>query len=134
MEILIPLFGIFMIIAIVLGPSYIRAKTREKMLDTMRLAYEKGQPVPPELIEAINTDPRPSTPMIRSPRDRAEAELKSGIIIVAVALALIALGSAISWVDDEEAFYIFSGIAAFPGFIGLALVIFGLIGRNRAKV
>lgn len=133
MEILIPLFGIFMIIAIVLGPSYFRAKTREKMLDTMRVAYEKGQPVPPEMIEAMNTDPR-TVPMIRSPRDRAEAELKSGIITLAVALALIALGSAISWVEDEEAFYIFTGIAAFPGFIGLALIAFGLIGRGRAKV
>jgi hypothetical protein len=128
-EVLIPLAGIAMIVAIVLGPGFIRARTREKMLETMRIAYERGQPVPPELIEAINADPRDTRP-VKAPVDRAERDLRSGIITLAVALAFVVFGFALSF-EESDAFYPMIGIAAFPGFIGLALIVFGLIGRRR---
>lgn len=127
-EILVPLGFFAMIVAIVVLPGYIRARSRQRMMDTMRVAYERGQPVPPELIEAINTDPK-SVRM--SPRERSERDLRNGIITLAVALALIAFGWAVSY-EETDAFYPLVGMAAFPGFIGLALIAFGLIGRNRA--
>lgn len=127
MEILIPLSFFAMIAAIVLVPGYLRSRNREKMLETLRVAYEKGQPVPAELIDAINTDPkaRPKTPMEQSERD-----LRTGIIALAVALAFVALGWAVSF-EESDVYYPMLGIAAFPGFIGIALIVFGLVGRRK---
>lgn len=130
-DVLVPLGFFAMIAAIVVLPGYIRARARQRMMDTMRVAFERGQPVPPELIDAINTDPKVSS---LTPRERAERDLRNGIITLCVALAMLALGGAISWVDDQEAFAIMAGVAAFPGFIGLALISFGLLGRNRPQV
>jgi type II secretory pathway pseudopilin PulG len=47
---LVPIFGIFMIIALVVGPvwitSYYRSKERQQLHETLRTAYEKGLPPP----------------------------------------------------------------------------------------
>lgn len=131
MEILIPLGFFAMVVAIVVLPGYIRARSRSQMLDTLRVAYEKGQPVPPELIDSINTDPSPS-PAGRTPRERAEADLKRGVILVAVALAFVVFGWAVSF-EESDAYYPMLGMAAFPGFIGVALIVFGLMGRSKAS-
>ena len=69
MEILIPLSFFAMIAAIVLVPGYLRSRNREKMLETLRVAYEKGQPVPAELIDAINTDPKQMPAALVAPAD-----------------------------------------------------------------
>jgi hypothetical protein len=130
LEILIPLAFFAMIAAIVLGPGYFRSRNREKMLDTLRVAYEKGQPVPPELIDAINTDPKA---MAKTPQERAERDIRSGVILLAVALAFCALAWGVSF-EESDAYYPMVGIAAFPGFIGLALITFGLLGRRRSAV
>lgn len=134
MEAVLIVFIVFAsIVAVIVGPGYFKAQSRAKMLDSLRAAHERGQPISPELIEAVSADPKMMLAS-RSPRERAYAELKSGTIWLCVALAMIAFGSMISWVEDEEAFYVLTGMAAFPGFIGVALIVFGLLGRNRAAV
>lgn len=132
MEILVPLGFFVMIAAIIIGPGYLRSRNREKMLETLRVAYEKGQPVPPELIDAINTDPK-AAPLPRTPRERADNDLRRGIMTLAVALAFVVFGWAVSF-ETSDAYYPLLGMAAFPGFIGLALITFGLIGRNKSAI
>lgn len=128
--VLVPLGFFAMIAAIVVLPGYIRARSRQRLMETMRVAFERGQPVPPELIDAINTDPKAQG---LSPRERAERDLRNGVITLSVALALIAFGWALSYAE-ADAFFPMVGMAAFPGFIGLALIVFGLLGRNRPQV
>lgn len=128
-DILVPLGFFAMIAAIVILPGYIRARSRQRMMDTMRVAFERGQPVPPELIEAINTDPKVA---VMSSRERADRDLRNGVVTLAVALALIVFGWAVSY-EESDAFFPMVGMAAFPGFIGLALIVFGIVGRIRPQ-
>ena len=39
--------------AIILVPRYLSYKNRSKLHETLRAAIEKGQPMPPELIDAL---------------------------------------------------------------------------------
>ena len=127
MEILIPISFFAMIAAIVVLPRYFRSRSKEQLLQTLQTAYEKGQPVPPDLIESLSAEPRLAS---RSPAERAYNDVRSGIVSVAVALGLVVLGWGFSY-EEDEAFYVFAGIAAIPGFIGLALIALGLLGRGR---
>ena len=128
--ILVPISFFAMIAAIVILPRYFRAKQKQQLMETLQTAYERGQPVPPELVESLNAEARA---LPRSPRERAENDLRSGIIWLAVALGLLTMGWAISF-EEDEAFYVMSGLAAIPGFIGLALLALGLVGRGRAAL
>lgn len=125
MEILIPISLFAMIAALVIAPRYFQSVERQKMADTLRAAIEKGQTLPPEVVDAMSTNVRsPSLPP--SP----QRDLRTGIIWVAVALGLIALGLTVG-LEEPDASYWFVGFAALPGFIGLAFVVLGLL--NKAK-
>jgi hypothetical protein len=41
------------ILAIIMGPRYLRFKERERILEMIRLSIERGQTVPPELLNAL---------------------------------------------------------------------------------
>jgi hypothetical protein len=44
------------VFALILGPRYLRFKERERVLEMVRLAMERGQAVPPELLDALKFD------------------------------------------------------------------------------
>lgn len=121
------------IVAIVFGsiaslfivPRYFKSIERQKMADTLRVAIEKGQPLPPEMIDAMSSNVR-SPGLPPSP----QRDLRTGIIWLGVGLGFAALGLAVSF-DEPDALYPIFGLAAFPIFIGLAFVALGLM--NRAK-
>jgi hypothetical protein len=119
------------IVAVIVGPFYFRARSRTAMLETLRTAYERGHPVPPDLIEQVNADPKLIVSV--SPEERSIRDLRGGVITLAVALAMVVFGWAISF-EEPEALYIMTAMAAFPGFVGLALIAFGVIGRMKSKV
>ena len=123
--ILVPIALFAMIAAIVIAPRYFRSRDRERLLDTLRVAYDRGQPVPPELIENLTAgeERRPSTP---------ERDLRSGIILIAVALAFVALAMTIVYAAGEDEAWFVAAIGAFPGFIGLGHIAFWLARRGRA--
>ena len=58
MEILIPISFFAMIVAIVVAPRYFRSIERQKLAETLRVAMEKGQPLPPEIVEAMSSNVR----------------------------------------------------------------------------
>lgn len=126
MEILIPLAFFAMIAAIVIVPRYFRSLERQKMAETLRAAIERGQPLPQEVVDAMSTNVR-SPGLPASP----QRDMRTGIIWLAVALGLVALGLIVGF-EDPDATYWFLGFAAFPGFIGLAFIVLGLINKPKS--
>lgn len=123
-DILVPL-GLFgMIAAIVIVPSYLRLRERREMQATVRAAIEKGQPLPPELIEALSKDVR-----IRKVSS-AHRDLRIGVILLAVASGVALTGIALGGINDNAMFGTVSG-AAIPGMIGLAFIILSFFNPNK---
>ncbi|WP_417486948.1 DUF6249 domain-containing protein [Maricaulis sp.] len=111
--------------AMVLGIVWVAVNAgtqkRKSTLSTIETAIQAGQTMDPDTIRALGM-----------PRKDSNGDLKSGLILIAVAAALVVLGWTIGAVEgEEEAAYIMPAIAAFPGFIGLVLVGFGLLGRKK---
>ena len=125
MEILIPITFFAMIAALVIVPRYLKSQERIRLQDTLRAAIEKGQPLPPEVIEAISTDVRPAKAPPSSQRD-----LRTGIVWLGVAVGLAAFGWMIGY-EEPDATYPLMGFAAFPGFIGLAFILIALLGQGK---
>lgn len=126
MEILIPIAFFAMIAAIVIVPRYFRSLERQKMAETLRAAIERGQPLPQEMVDAMSTNVR-SPSMPPSP----QRDMRTGIVWLGVAMGLVALGLIVGF-EEPDASYWFMGFAAFPGFIGLAFVILGLINKPKS--
>ena len=60
-----------------------------------------------------------------------QRDLRTGVIWLSVAAGLVALGVIIGF-EHPDATYWFLGFAAFPGFIGLAFVLLGLINKSKS--
>ncbi len=119
--------------AVVIVPRILKSRDRAKMYETLRVAYEKGQPVPPEMIAALqtNVEPRMATP---------ERDLRRAIVLIAVGLGLCGLGYGLyyglSSVNDIAAYTTggsVAGAGAIPGLIGVAYLILWLTRRNTPK-
>jgi hypothetical protein len=119
------------IVAIVFGslaslfivPSYLKSQERARMQDTLRLAIEKGQPLPTEVVEAISRN-------VKAPPSPSR-DLRTGIIWLGVAVGLAAFGIAMGF-EEPDVTYPMVAIAAFPGFIGLAFIVLGLLNKAKA--
>jgi hypothetical protein len=114
------------IAALFIAPRYFKSIERQKMAETLRVAIEKGQPLPSEVIDAMSSNVRthglPPSP---------QRDLRTGIILLAVGVGFAVLGALIS-VDEPDALLPVLGVAAFPTFIGLAFVALGLLNKPRA--
>lgn len=122
--ILAPLGAFAMVVAIVVGPAWLKSRERREMQATVRHALDKGQPLPPELIDAISR----ATPV--KPPATAHSDLRIGAIWLAVALGLAAFGYFVSF-QEADAAYPMIGIAAIPGFIGLAFIILSFFNKTK---
>ena len=138
---MVPIFGIFMIIAVVIGPiwirSYYRSKEREQLHMTLRAAYEKGQPPPPELIEKLTAESG-SFGLGGTQSSGGDRDLRRAIVLIAVGVGLAALGAGLGWgiglasdVGGAITGGVIAGAGAIPGFIGIAYLVLWLLGRNR---
>lgn len=98
---------------------FISRQNAEKQ-KTLRMAIEKSDSLPPELLERLqDIQKKPKTPM---------NDIRGGLITMAVAAGLVAIDY-----FNHYSFGGLSGVAAIPGFIGLALLILGIIGLNTRK-
>lgn len=120
---LVPLAGIVMIIAIVLVPSWLKSQERREMQAVFRAAVEKGQPLPPELIDAMTKDQVRKLPS-------ASRDLRIGVILLALSAGVAAAFLALGYGVDNEASFI-AGFAAIPGAIGLAFIILSFFNKNK---
>lgn len=125
MEAVLIVFIVFGSIAsLFLVPSYLKSRERTRLHDTLRASIEHGQPIPPEVIAAITTDVKTKAPASQY------RDLRVGIIWLGVAVGLAGFGFAISF-EEPDALYPLVGMAAFPGFIGLAFIVISFFGRGR---
>ena len=60
--ILVPIAICAMIAAIVIVPGYLRSQERMRLHDTLKASIDKGQPLPPEIIDAITSDVKVKRP------------------------------------------------------------------------
>lgn len=107
----ISILGGMSIAVIAIIGAFISAFRRQKLWhETARIALEKGQPLPP-----LSDEDKP-----KSERRNAGTDIRSGLILIAVGGGLyLFMGN----VAGEK----ISHIGAIPGFIGVALLLFGLI-------
>jgi hypothetical protein len=124
-----------LILGLVVGPRYLRSRDRQKLYDLMRTAYEKGQPVPPELIASLTAEEPEASPSPTQDRD-----LRRAVVLMAVGLGLAGLGLGLGWgisfasdIGGAVTGGIIAGIGAIPGFIGLAYLILWLVGRRGSR-
>lgn len=122
--ILVPLAPFIMVAAIVIVPAWLKSRERREMQQTVRAAIEKGQALPPELIEALSKDVRPA----KVPS--AQRDLRIGVILLSVAVGLALLGAAIGMVESDALFPIV-GSATIPGMIGVAFIVLSFFNPNK---
>lgn len=112
-SVFIPITFFAMIIGVVWLFQHFAMKKRIEAFQTLRLAIEKGQPLTPETLESMA---RLGSPI---------ADLRRGIVFVAIALGFATFSSIIGWNADGEMREVtrgLYGVATFPLFIGLAFL------------
>ncbi|MCF8504326.1 MAG: DUF6249 domain-containing protein [Caulobacter sp.] len=128
MQDLIPLVAVsmpfIMVIAIVVVPAILKSRERREMQSTLRAAIDKGQPVPPEVIDALTRNVKVAPTSL--------SDMRTGIIWLAVGLGLAAFGFLVGY-EEAEAFHPMLGIAVIPSVIGLAYIALSFFNPNKAK-
>ncbi len=117
-SILPPFFVFGAIVAIVWIALFFHHRNRKLTHASVLAAIERSGAADPQLIAAITRAPR--SPM---------ADLRLGMILVAVALATVILGFAIHQPPAQGPML---GIAAFPAVVGLAFIGFHYLGIHAA--
>ena len=106
------------LVAVIVAALYLRYRERRLVFDTIRFAIERSGEVDREAIAAIVAD------------RNADADLRKGVLFVAIAAAAVVFAFA---VRSDEAFGPLLGLAAFPGFVGAAYIVFHLIDRGGRR-
>ena len=116
------------ITAIVFGPSYLKSREKREMQTTIRHAIDKGQDLPPELIDAMTRD-------VASKLPSRTRDLRRGVIWLAVGIGFAAFSylSNLGWNDHdmEGASAAGLGLAALPITIGLAFIVLSFFNPNK---
>lgn len=96
---------------------WLRARHRNDLVRLADRAMEKGQALDPELVESLKTNARPDP----------ERDMRRGVIYMSLALAICVF----AYTVEEE---VLLALASFPGFIGVAYLIFSRKGRSDAEL
>ena len=116
------------ITAIVFGPSYLKSREKREMQTTIRHAIDKGQDLPPELIDAMTRD-------VASKLPSRTRDLRRGVIWLAVGIGIAAFGflSELGWdrTEMENVANGMLGVAAIPITIGLAFIVLSFFNANK---
>jgi len=136
MEDFIPIIAILSVFgsitAIIVGPTYLKSRERREIQTTVRAAIDKGQPLPPEVIEALGQEATKNLPS----RSR---DIRRGIIWLAVGIGMAAFGIVSSIGGDDWGNGPFHGnfdngmlgIACIPVTIGLAFIVLSFFNKNK---
>lgn len=118
--IFVPLIVFSALAVILIAAFFFSYRKRRIVYDAIKVAIEKTGAVDAALVEAIIRD-----------KVGPNADLRKGIILIATAAAVVVLGYSI---DDAEAIGPMLGIAAFPGFIGVAYIAFHFFAPREPVV
>jgi hypothetical protein len=124
---LIPIFGIvmpFLTAIVIVGlVAYTKNRARKDMQETIRLAIDKGQPLPTEMIEAMTRSMKPPS--------SAQRDLRFGIIWLAVGIGIALFGSLMAINDHDDVFPALA-FGAIPATAGVALIILSYFNPNKS--
>lgn len=116
------------ITAIIIGPGYLKSREKREMQTTVRHAIDKGQELPPELIDAMTRD-------VASKLPSRTRDIRRGIIWIAVGVGLAAFGllSDMGWDHNELENFGNGvlGVAAIPFTIGVAFIVLSFFNPNK---
>ncbi|MDO1558323.1 DUF6249 domain-containing protein [Brevundimonas sp. 2R-24] len=121
--ILIPLAPFIMVVLIIAIPAWLKSKEKREMQQTLRTAIEKGQTLPPELIEQLNKDSQKVQPS-------AQRDLRQGVIWLAVGLGIAAFAWFVG-MEEGDALNPILGMAAIPTLIGVAFIVLSFFNKNK---
>lgn len=107
-DVLVPLAFFAVIPAIVWAVSAYRHKSHASTVQLLETMAEKGEPITPDIIKTLGVRRRPK-----------HADLRLGLILIAVAISIVFFGTV---VPDDEASEVFRGLAAFPFTVGLVFM------------
>lgn len=127
--ILIVLIIFSAITAIVFGPTYMKSREKRDMQETVRHAIDKGQELPPELIDAMTRD-------VASKLPSRTRDLRRGVIwlAVGVGIAAFSLLTDMGWDNGNDWHEIgggLLGISAIPTTVGLAFIVLSFFNKNK---
>lgn len=126
-----PVFIVFIvfaaIVAVVVGPSWLRSRDRREMQLTVRHAVDKGESLPPELIDAMTKDVQKNLPSRSKDIRKGVLNLAAGAGIAGFAFAV--QSSSRGWGGNGDGALL--GIACIPAAIGVAFIILGLFNPNK---
>lgn len=125
--ILIVLIIFSSIVAIILGPGYFKSREKQAMQEIVRAAIDKGEPMPPEMIDALTKEAKSRIPS-------AARDLRVGVILLAVSIGIALFGYAFSFVggiEEAKAVYPIVGMGAIPGAVGVAFIILSFFNKNK---
>jgi hypothetical protein len=134
-SILVPITFMALVAAAIVAPGYFRHRDRTQMQETLRVALEKGQTLPAELVAALQSSVAAKTIPTR------ENDLRRAIVLIAVGLGMCGLGfglwQGIGIYDDGGAYitgWCVAGVGAIPGLIGVAYLILWATKSKTSKV
>lgn len=126
---LVPIVFFGCVVLVVIVPITIKAvlknRERERLHETLRMMVEKGQPVSADLLDTLNSGP----PSRKPPND-----MRRGVILAAIALALAGMGLALGLTGHSNSVGPLVGVAAFPGFLGLGFIVLALVQREKPRL
>ena len=134
---LVPITFFAMIAAIVIVPKWLRERDRARMYETLRVAYEKGQPVPPEVVDSMIRPPKGDAAEPLTFETPAHRDLRRGVIWLAVGLGFVAVGAAFYYGlyyvgGAQETFGSFAALGAIPGCVGLGYLGLWYFGSRKS--
>ena len=123
--------------AVIIVPQVLKSRDRQRMFDTMRSAYDRGQPVPPELVEAMTRRGRDMDPLDYIPESTPNRDLRRGIVWTSIGVGLFLMG-AIFYAGlydvggGVETLMSLAAVGAIPFCVGLAFLGLWFFNRNAA--
>lgn len=114
--ILIPLAAIALGGVITVSGMYFHHQQKKLLHETARLALEKGQPLPADLVAELNDSGHTRS----AHRNQPQNDIRAGLILIAVGVGLYLFFAQMS-------LHSLRFVGTIPGFIGVALLLYGVI-------
>jgi hypothetical protein len=115
------------IVAVIIGPSFLKNRERREMQLTVRHAVDKGQTLPAELIDAMTKDVQKGLPSRSKDIRKGVLSLAAGVGIAG--FGLVVEGTSHIWGGNGQGALL--GIACIPSAIGVAFIILGFFNPNK---
>jgi hypothetical protein len=134
-SVLVPIAFFVLIAIVVVGPRYLRSQEQARFTEALKVAFERGQPVPPEVIDYLSAHRSASPPPVST--DRAHQDMRIGVIWLSIGLGLFAVAGMFYAMlyniggATETGFSIAAG-GCIPFFVGLAFLLLSALGRRHA--